>query len=131
PKLQRTVELCDCAPDAPRLQLGEMLLDRGRLEEAKQHFQRVLQKHPDNARASLGLARLAFEGGELSETITYLNRCTADTHSSKAAHHLLAQTYERLGKKAAAEQELRQAAEVTKSPAWPDPFQEEANQLRV
>jgi tetratricopeptide (TPR) repeat protein len=131
PKLQRAVDLCDCVPDAPRLQLGEMLLDRGRLEEAAQQFQRVLRHDPDNARAGLGLSRVAFERGELAQSIPYLDHARADVHTRKAAHILLAQTYERLGDKSKAEQELRQANELPNDTAWPDPFLDELLRYRV
>src|SRR5207245_82809 len=49
----------------------------------------------------------------------------------KAAHTLLAQVQERLGNKAAAEEALRQAADLPKDTAWPDPFQEKVNELQV
>src|SRR5439155_409376 len=39
PKLQRAVALCDCDPAAPRLELGEVLLDQGRFPEAAEQFQ--------------------------------------------------------------------------------------------
>jgi tetratricopeptide (TPR) repeat protein len=130
-KLRRAVALCDCDPDAPRLQLGEVLLEQGRLEEAAEQFLRVLQQHPGDARASLSLGRVAFERSELSESITHLNNAAADAHTRKAAHTLLAQAYERLGNKPAAEQALRQAAELPKDTTWPDPFQEKVSELQV
>jgi tetratricopeptide (TPR) repeat protein len=131
PKLQRAVDLCDCVPDAPRLQLGEMLLERGRLEEAAQQFQRVLRHDPENVRAGLGLGRIAFERGELTQSISYLDHARAVVHTGKAAHILLAQAYERLGDKPKAEQELRQANELPNDTAWPDPFLDELLQYRV
>jgi tetratricopeptide (TPR) repeat protein len=131
PKLKRAAELCEGKPDAPQLQLAEQLLDSRLFEEAAQEFLRVLQRDPSNARASLGLARLAFERGELSESTTYLNRCADDTHTRKAARSLLAQVYQRLENKAAAEQELRQAAELPEDAPWPNPFQDEMVRLRV
>ena len=131
PKLQRAVALCDCAPDVPRLQLGEMLLDRGRLDEASEHFQRVLRHDPQNARASLDLARVAFERGQFRETIAQLERSLEDAHTRKAAHNLLAQTYERLADPSRAEQELRRANELPNDAPWPDPFWDEMTQVRV
>jgi protein O-GlcNAc transferase len=130
-KLQRAVELCDCDPDVVRLQLGEVLLEDGRFGEAVEQFLRVLGRHPGNARASLGLGRAVYERGELSESIAHLHRSAADVHTRKAAHTLLAQAYERLGNKPVAEQTLRQAADLPKDTAWPDPFQEKVNELQV
>jgi tetratricopeptide (TPR) repeat protein len=131
PKLQRAVTLCDCDPDAPRLQLAELLLSDGRLEEAAAHFLRVLERHPDHARAEHGLGRLAYERGDLSESLAHLQRATADTHTRKAALTLLAQAHKRLGNSSAAEQELQQAAQLPNDTPWPDPFHEEVAQLRV
>jgi tetratricopeptide (TPR) repeat protein len=131
PKLQRAVEICDCVPDAPRLQLAEMLLERGRLQDAAEQFQRVLQKDPDNASAFLGLGRVAFERGELEQGISHLGRAVADPHTRKAAHALLAQIHERLGNKVAAEQDLHRAEELPNDASWPDRFQDEIRKLRV
>jgi tetratricopeptide (TPR) repeat protein len=131
PKLQRTAQLCDCAPDAPRLQLAELLLDLGRLPDAAEQLERVLQQEPGNARAFLDLGRIAFERGELEKSISHLDRAVADPHTRKAARILLAQTYERLGNPTAAEQELHRAKELPNDLVWPDPFKEDMLKLRV
>src|SRR5262249_36108547 len=131
PKLERAVALCDCVPDAPRLQLAELLLQQGRLQAADAHLLRVLQQYPDNARASLGLARLSFERGECSHRLTHLHRCVAGDRTRKAARLLLAQAYERLGNPSAAEQEFRRAADLPNDAPWPDRFFDEVVQLRV
>jgi tetratricopeptide (TPR) repeat protein len=133
-KLRRAADLCDrnhSTSDLPRLLLGELLLDLGHPQEAAEEFHRVLQLHAGNARASLGLARIAEQRGELSESVTYLSRCLDDPHSRKAAHSLLARTYERLGNQATAERELRLAQELPSDVPWPDPFHREITQLRV
>src|SRR5207245_3839556 len=109
----------------------DLLLDQGRLDEAGGHFRRVLQQQPANGRAALGLARLAYERGDLPESITHLDRSVTDVHARKASRILLAQIYERLGNQAGAEQQLRQAAELPNDSAWPDPFQDRVVQLRV
>jgi tetratricopeptide (TPR) repeat protein len=131
PKLRQTVQLCDCTPDAPRLQLAEVLLDLGRLDEAARHLERVLQQEPGNARAFLDLGRIASEQGELDKTISQLDRAVADPHTRKAARILLAQTYERLGNKTAAEQELHRAQELPNDLVWPDPYKDDLVNLRV
>jgi tetratricopeptide (TPR) repeat protein len=130
-KLKRAADLSGGKPDVARLQLAEQLLDLRRFQEAADEFLRVLQQNPSNARASLGLARLAFERDDLSECTTCLNRCVDDIHTRKAACSLLAQAYQRLGNKASAEQELRQAAELPDDTPWPNPFLDEIVRLRV
>src|SRR5207244_3018451 len=67
PKLQRTVELCDCEPDRPRLRLAELLVGQGRLDDAADQLRRLLQKNANHPRAHLGLARLASLRGDLNE----------------------------------------------------------------
>jgi tetratricopeptide (TPR) repeat protein len=131
PKLQRAVDLCDCDPDAPRLQLGEVLLDRGRFDQAADQFHRIIQKQPNNARASLDLGRLAYEKGDLSKSISYLEQCLSSEYTRRAANLLMAQVHERLGNKSAAEQAVRQAADLPKDTAWPDRFQDDVDRHQV
>src|SRR5262249_9312750 len=58
--LERAVALCGRQdPDAPQLSLAEVCFQQGRLDEAEQHFRQVLRRDRDNARAHLGLGRLA------------------------------------------------------------------------
>ena len=133
-KLRQAADLCDRRPDQPdlpRLLVGEQLLDEGHPQEAVAEFQRVLQLHAGNARAYLGLARIAEQRGEWSQSITHLNRCLEDPHTRKAAHSLLARIDERLGDTAAAEHELRQAQQLPNDAPWPDPFKSDILQLRV
>jgi superkiller protein 3 len=129
-KLQRTVALCGDVPDAPRLRLGEALLGQARLGEAQEEFQQVLQRHPDNARAHLGLARLSFLKGDLQNAHSHLVRSAADRRTQKASRILLAQTRERLGNKLSA-QEYRQTAALPDDPEWADPILDEAFQLQT
>ncbi|HLJ96292.1 MAG TPA: tetratricopeptide repeat protein, partial [Gemmataceae bacterium] len=130
-KLRRAVELCDCTPDAARLQLGELLIDQGQWDEAKEQFLRILRVQSGNARALLGLGRVMYEQGQLSDAVAHLTRCTADPHTRKAASTLLAQVYGRLANPSAAEQALRQVAELPKDAEWVDPFQEKVHELQV
>src|SRR5204862_4645185 len=59
--LQRAVALCGTTPDGPALTLAEVSARQGRLDDAEAQFRRVLENNPDNARAHLGLGRLALE----------------------------------------------------------------------
>jgi transitional endoplasmic reticulum ATPase len=49
--------------------LGESCLDQFLFEEAEQSFQRVLERDPRNLGAQLGLARAAYQKGNLSEAV--------------------------------------------------------------
>jgi tetratricopeptide (TPR) repeat protein len=129
--LQRAVALCDRVPDAPRLTLAETCLQQKQLGEAEAHFRRVLERAPDNARAHLGLGRLAYERGDLRDGLAHLNRSASDRHTQKASCILRAQVYHRLGDSAAAGRERARAAELPEDRPWPDPFVEETRALIV
>ncbi len=129
-KFQRAVELGGDTPGALRLRLGEALLGQDRLEEAEQEFQRVLQSDPANARAHLGLARLAIRRGDLEESRRQLDRALGDPHAKKASRLLLVEVQQRLGKELSPS-EIRAAADLPADPAWPDPFWEDVTRLKT
>ncbi len=130
PALERAAKLCAETPDAPRLQLAELLLANGRLDQAGEQFQLVLRRSPTNARAHLGLGRVTLMRGELAASQAHLAISVRDGHTQKASHLLLAQIYERLGDPARADQESRQA-NVPNDPAWPDPYLDEVLKLQT
>jgi tetratricopeptide (TPR) repeat protein len=129
-KFERAVELGGDTPDTLRLRLGEALLGQDRLDEAEQQFQRVVQLHPANARAHLGLARLAIRRGDPEQSRVHLEHSLGDPHAQKASRLLLVEVQQRLGKEPSAEV-LREAAELPRDPSWPDPFWEDAMRLRT
>ena len=131
PKLRRAVEQCGNVPDAPRVRLAELLLGQGRLSEAEDQWRRLLSQEPAHARAHLGLARLAYQRGDLEQSVPHLNIALNGIHTRKASHLLLAEIFQRRGDKAAADQESRRAADLPDDDAWPDPFDEEVKQLRT
>jgi tetratricopeptide (TPR) repeat protein len=131
PKLRRAAELAGGAAEAPRLQLAEVLMAQGQLEEAASEFRDVLRQHPDHARAHLGLGRLAYERGDLRESLAHLRRSAGDTRTRKGSHVLLAEVYQRLGDAEAVRRELREVGSLPDDPAWPDPLYEEVTRLRT
>ncbi len=131
PKLRRAADLCGDQPDVPRLRLAETLFAQGYFNEAAEQFRRTIQHDSDNARAHLGLARLAYERNDPEECRNHLSRSMLSPFTRKAAHALLAEVYQRQGNKTAAEQERQAAAQAPEDFVWHDPFVEEAEQLRV
>ncbi len=131
PKLQRAVKRCGNDPDAPRLRLAEILLVQGHPGDAEDQWQRLLRRDPAHARAHLGLARLAYQSGNLDQCMAHLNFALNGSRTRKAAHFLLAEVYERRGNKGDAEQESRRAAALPEDEGWPDRFDEEVKQLRT
>ena len=130
-KLRRTVELCYDEPDGPRLKLADALLVEGQTADATEQFQQLLVRHPSHPAAHLGLARLAFERGNLQESRDHLEYAKGSPFTRKAALTLLATVLHRQGQQAAALQETRLIAGLPDDAAWPDPFQEAVTQLAV
>jgi tetratricopeptide (TPR) repeat protein len=130
PKLQRAADLCGDRVDAPRLRLAEALLGQGRVAEAAEQLNRVLQRDPGNARAHLGLAQLACDGDDLPSSLAHLQHCTDSPFTRKAALALLAEIEHRLGRKQAVLQHLHEAGNGAEDLAWPDPFVQEIDQVR-
>lgn len=115
-----------CGPDpTPRLALGEALLEQGRPAEAEEQFRRALEWEPVNARANLGMGRVAVLHDDPRAALDYLHQSAAQAGGVRATHDLLAQVYHRLGDRAAAEEERRRAARAGPHPAWPDRHLEE------
>jgi superkiller protein 3 len=115
----------------PQLALAEVYLQQGDLEEAEQHFRQVLRRDPDNARAYLGLGRLASERGKPRDALAYLERSASSKLTRKASCVLLAQVYHQLGDPAATGRERARALDLPDDPPWPDPFMEEIWSLTV
>jgi tetratricopeptide (TPR) repeat protein len=131
PKLERAVALCGDAFDAPRVRLAELLLSLDRLDEAEQHFRRLLEQNPRHPRAQLGLARLYHQRGDPRASLRYLVLPQTDARTRKAACQLLAEIQHRLGNESAAEEARQRAARLPEDPFWPDALNEEATALRT
>ncbi|HKB06027.1 MAG TPA: tetratricopeptide repeat protein [Gemmataceae bacterium] len=125
--LQRAADLCGGVPDAPRLTLAEVCFQLGRLDESESHFRQVLGG--DNARAHLGLGRLAIERGRPRDALAHLERSATSPLTQQASRVLLAQAYQQLGDATAAARERALAVSLPGDPPWPDPFLEEVQSL--
>ena len=130
PSLLRAATLCGDQP-APHLRLAELLIERGRLDEAEAQIKPVLQREPHNARALLGLARLASARGQTREGLEYLRQSIQSAPDVRASYALLATLEQRSGNQAAAEEAFRRASQLPESYIWPDPFLLEINQVRT
>jgi tetratricopeptide (TPR) repeat protein len=128
--LERAAELAGEEP-APRLRLGEVLLDQGRADEAEGHFRQVLAADLANPRAHLGLARVAHQRGDWRQSLDHLTKSASGAPNVKATRALLAEVYNRLGDRAAAEQQLRRLATLPDDGDWLDPYVEQVLRRRV
>jgi tetratricopeptide (TPR) repeat protein len=130
PYLERAVERCGDEPLAPRLRLAEVLLERGRLQEAQSHLEQALGRQPDNLRARLGLGRLALLREQWRAGLEPLAACQEDGHARRLAHTLQAEAWGRLGEAERARAEQDQAAKLPEDERWPDPFVDEVLRLQ-
>lgn len=127
---ERAAKLCgDLA--APRLRYAEVLIERGQLAQAESQIRRVYNRDSQDARALLGLGRIAFAQGRFTESLDFLKRSAQVMPNVKATHALLATVQQRLGDKAAADESLRRAASLPEATEWPDPFLIEINMVRT
>jgi tetratricopeptide (TPR) repeat protein len=131
PPWQRAVELLGDEADGPRLRLARALQEQGHADQARSHYQHLLERRPSHAAAHLGLARLAYEEGNWSDILAHLEHCAASLSCRKAAHTMLVEVYQRLGDQKAVDQELRLLATLPEDQAWPNPYSEELTRLRV
>jgi tetratricopeptide (TPR) repeat protein len=131
PHLRRAVELCEPGTVVPRLRLAEALLGQDQSREASDVFREVLAHDPDNARAHLGLARVAYRQNDWPKSLTHLRRAVDNPLTRKAAHTLSAEVHRRRGDETAAERERRLAHPLPADAEQPDPFLDEWDDLRV
>lgn len=138
--LRRAVVLCGDR-SAPRLQLGEVLIDRAELEEAEALFRETLDKPQadqsaedrtlDEARAHFGLGKVALARDDVETALKHLRLAAIGAPNVKVVIATLAQTYHRKGDEMAADQELRRVAKLSNGYAWPDPWTKSVNSVWV
>ncbi|MFO0929860.1 MAG: tetratricopeptide repeat protein, partial [Gemmataceae bacterium] len=129
--LRRADSLGGDAHPAVRLKLAEELLVRGEVEESDRLFRQVLDRAPTDARARLGLARVAHRRGDEAACREHLQVAVADPLTRKPALLLLAEVDLRQGRRAAAEQGMQTARELPPPPLAPDPFYDEVESLKA
>lgn len=127
---ERAVRLDKTKP-AMQLRLAETLLSQGRLDEALEHYRRLLELDPGNPRGSLGLSRLTYLHGDLKASRDYLGRSLNSPLTQKASHTLLAEIEQRANDSAAAARERALAAQMPDDQDWFDPVVDEVNGMRL
>lgn len=79
------------------VRLANALLDLGRLEEARIHFERVEKQSSDNVAAVHGLGRIADLQGEHDRSIELFQRVLALQPEATSVHYALAQAFRSSG----------------------------------
>ena len=121
-RFRRAAALAGDSSDAPRLHLAQALAERGLNAEAEPEFQSLLLRTPRHAPARIGLARLRFAHGRISDATNFLHACLNDPHTRWSAHTLLATAEKALGNSSAAAATARAAASFPPDVPWPDPW---------
>jgi tetratricopeptide (TPR) repeat protein len=130
PCLERADKYGDGRQVEPRLLLAEVLLERGRLDEAQSLLEQVRSNDPDNIRAQLDLGRLELLRQNWRAGLDQLEKCRNDPHTRKRAATLRAEAWNQLEEMEKARAEQRQAAELPDDQSWPDPIYERILSLR-
>lgn len=121
--LQRAAARTEIAETiAPSLRLAEVLLTQGRNDEAETHLRRALAAEPDDPTVHYNLGVLALERGDLSASLTHLQRGEHSPFTQRKACIQLAAVYRRMGKPEQAEQYSRKADTLPPDSNWLDPF---------
>ena len=129
--LSRAAELAGDNLDIPRLRLSQALLERGRLEEAGRHLDRLLAVKPQHPAALLESGRLSMVRGDATRAVERLQPCLTNAFTSRPALLLLAQAQQRLGQAELATRMSQRAAGMARPFDWPDPFLRDVQALRV
>lgn len=129
--LRRAVQLADVLPDAPRLRLAQALVERGEVEEARLHLERLLKQIPSHPAASLEMGRLHLVAGNLETAASALTPCLTNAYTARSALLLLAQVRQRQGQSDQASAFSLRAASMPRPFDWPDPYLREVLRLRV
>ena len=129
--LSRAADLDSATNQAPRLRLIQALAERGQLNEAANHAQRMLSTDPNHPAARLELARVRFQEGRGGECEALLAPCLTNAHTARSALVLLSQAKARAGDADAAAALASRAQSMPKPFDWPDPYVREVQTLRL
>ena len=115
----------------PHLSLGEVLLERGQIEEAAGQFQQALAISPHHPLAYLRLAQVAASRQEWSECLRYLDVVADAPSARKLSCSLRVLAHQRLGQNEAAEQARQHLAHLPDDPPWPDAILDQLAPLQM
>jgi tetratricopeptide (TPR) repeat protein len=129
--LRRAADKAGTARPEPRLRLAEVLLDRGRVEEAEAAAGPVLERWPSDPRAAVVAARVAAERGDWAAVLAGTERLRNDPTARRRAAILRADALRRLNRPEEADAEARLAAQLPEDRMWADRYVEEVHKLQV
>jgi tetratricopeptide (TPR) repeat protein len=117
----------------PKVQLAEMLLGQGELEEAARNFRHADRLAPDDPRVLMGLGRLALLRDQLDDALRWTERAIQQDPQRKVIRMLLCQILQRRGDQKQLEEQLQildSTSEAKLETEWPDPILAEVVQYK-
>ncbi len=93
-------------------ELGESLLSIGFLEEAKQVFENLKSRHPEQKENNLPLAEIAVENNETDAALELLEEISSDSELYPQALLVTADLYQVLGIPEVSESKLKEASRI-------------------
>jgi tetratricopeptide (TPR) repeat protein len=109
--------------------LGTIVYELGRPDEARAAYLRALQTEPDHAEALCNLARLLLQAGNADIAADYLRRALASAPEFALAHLHAGVAYEALDQPASARAHLERALELEPGAPWADDALEALSRL--
>jgi tetratricopeptide (TPR) repeat protein len=129
--LEHAAGLFSDRESAPRLKFADTLLSLGRVDEAEAQYRQVAQREPNSAAAALGLAKVANARERFSDAANFLSAAMQDPTTRRAAHRLLINVNQRLGRASEAEQLARTLADLPNDNPVPDSTLEAVEQFKT
>lgn len=129
--LARAAELAGAQSDASLVRLIQVLVERGRYNEAMGAIRTLLARNPAHVAARLELARVRLAHNEIDGAADALVPCVTNAFTMRPATLLLAQIRQRQGDLVAAKELSQQAGQMPRPFDWPDPFLREVQNLRA
>lgn len=121
------------SPDSSviKIRIADMLLEQGRLDEAKQEYLTALTADPTDAYALLGLGSVAVARGQYRDALRFLQPIAEDGLVQRRSCALLAIVREKLGERDAAERERRRLVSLPEDKPHPNDALRQVVDLRV
>ena len=129
--LDRAVRLFPATEFAPRLRLADTLINLGRLDEAEAHYRRVWERDPNSPLAGLGLGKVASAQDRAEQAWDFLMVAKDNPSTRKAAHRLMLNVSQKLGRTNEAAQLERTLSQLPNDTSAPDTFLAEVDQLQT
>jgi tetratricopeptide (TPR) repeat protein len=107
--------------------LGNLWMERGKMEEAKAFYRRTLELNPEHVSAWNNLGVIAIQQQQWEAAKAFLSEAAKLEPASAKVHYLLARTYLELHDKTSARQEIEQA--IRFNPDQPE-FQQLYEEIR-